>query len=158
MITFWWCSRFPESLTFDHKATYSATPVILEIVKFYTFGGKRSEWTLIIQFLPKGMFLRGLFPNHPPDSLPDQRLQVSARWQLTQEFAVAAGEQTICVPRRSAERHKTSAIKPEARKRQRRRGRTGDARTGSCKLINWLLITVMTGVWFNFGASGTCIL
>lgn len=58
--------------------------------------------------------------NHPPDSLPDQRFQISPCWQLTQEFAVAAGEQTICVPRRSAEHHKTAAIKSEAMKRHTR--------------------------------------
>lgn len=39
---------------------------------------------------------------HLPDPLPDQRLQVPPRWKLSQEFAVSAGEQTVCMSRRSA--------------------------------------------------------
>lgn len=42
---------------------------------------------------------------HLPDPLPDQRLQVPPRRELPEQFAVSAGEQTVCVPRRSARQH-----------------------------------------------------
>ena len=46
---------------------------------------------------------------HLPDPLSDQRLQVPPRWELPQELAVSAGEQTVCVPRRSVQHHRTVA-------------------------------------------------
>ena len=47
---------------------------------------------------------------HLPDPLPDQRLQVPPRWELSEQFAVSAGEQTVCVSRRSAQRHRTVTL------------------------------------------------
>lgn len=37
-----------------------------------------------------------------PDTFANQRLQVASGWQLAQQFAVAAGKQTVCVSTGSA--------------------------------------------------------
>lgn len=119
--------------------TLKIDPLTSLVTSYFQFINNKHEGFPLLVFFSAGSWI------HPPDSLPDQRLQVSPRWQLTQELAVAAGEQTICVPRRSAEHHKTAAIKSETMKRHWRRGRNEDARTSSCcKSIYWLLITIMT--------------
>lgn len=58
---------------------------------------------------------------HLPDPLPDQRLQVPPCRELPEQFAVSAGEQTVCVPRRSARQHNNDP--PRSVRSARRRWR-----------------------------------
>lgn len=67
---------------------------------------------------------------HLPDPLPDQRLQVPPRRELPEQFAVSAGEQTVCVPRRSARQHNNDT--PRSVRSARRQWRpAGGFRGGS---------------------------